>query len=38
MCKCKFYEAKNRENLVDKKVLLFAANSAIGNLSTQLSC
>ena len=31
-------KAKNRDNLVDKKTLLFATNSAIGNLSTQSSC
>lgn len=30
-------EAKNGDNLVDKKLLLFAANSAIGNLFTQSS-
>ncbi len=35
---CKPLEVKNGDNLIDEKTLLFVANSAIGNLSTQSSC
>lgn len=33
-----FLKVKNRDNLVEVDLLLFIANSAIGNLSNQLSC
>lgn len=33
----KSLEVKNEDNLVDKNSLLFAVNSAIGNLSIHLS-
>ena len=31
---CKPLEAKNKDNLVNKKLLLFVGNSAIDNLSS----
>ena len=34
---CNPFEIKNRDNLVEVKLLLFAANFAINNLSDQLS-
>lgn len=37
MRKFKALKAKNRNDLIDKKLLLFAENSTISNLSTQLS-
>ena len=33
ICGYKFFEVKNKNNLVNKKLLLFAANFTIGNLS-----
>ena len=38
ICRYKPLEAKNRNNLIKAKLLLFTANSAIGKLFTQLSC
>lgn len=33
ICRYKSFEAKNKDNLVETNLLLFVANSAIGNLS-----
>ena len=35
---CKLLKVKNENNLIDKKLLLFVANSIINNLSILSSC